>query len=140
MRHFVLDTNCLLQMISRHSPYYATWRAFQSGRYCLCVSNEIISEYREVIGRIANPLVAEGVVEVLLNSPYCLRYDPHFRFNLIKQDPDDNKFVDCAIIANAEYIVSNDSHFSILNSISFPKVKVVTLDQFLEDIQRMFNL
>ena len=135
MRYIVLDTNCLLQMISRHSPYYAIWQSFQLGRYYLCVSNDIISEYREIIGRIANSLVAEGVTEAIMNSPYCLRYDPHFHFNLIQQDPDDNKFVDCAIISNADYIVSDDSHFRVLRSIPYPRVKVVSLNQFFKDMK-----
>jgi predicted nucleic acid-binding protein len=45
-------------------------------------------------------------------------------------DFDDNKFVDCAISANAFCILSNDKHFSILNEISFPRVKVLTVDEF----------
>ena len=134
MRAVVIDTNCLLQMISRQSPYFAVWQAFDEGKYMLCVSNEIINEYQEVIGRVANPFVAENVIEFILNNPFCLRYDPQYHFGLISQDPDDNKFVDCAIIANADYIVSEDSHFKILEMISFPKVNVITLNRFMNDI------
>ena len=134
MRAVVIDTNCLLQMISRHSPYFAVWKAFDEGKYLLCVSNEIICEYQEIIGRIANQFVAENVVEFILNSPFCLRYDPQYHFNLIIQDSDDTKFVDCAIIANADYIVSEDSHFKMLETIHFPKVNLITLENFKCDI------
>lgn len=134
MRAVVIDTNCLLQMISQQSPYFAVWKAFDEGKYLLCVSNEIINEYQEIIGRIANPFVAENVIEFILNSPFCLRFDPQYHFELISQDPDDNKFVDCAIIANADYIVSEDSHFKVLEIISFPKVNVITLNRFMNDI------
>lgn len=134
MRAVVIDTNCLLQMISRQSPYFAVWKAFDEGKYLLCVSNEIINEYQEIIGRIANPFVSENVIEFILNSPFCLRFDPQYHFELISQDPDDNKFVDCAIIANADYIVSEDSHFKVLEIISFPKVNVITLNRFMNDI------
>ena len=44
-RQVVLDTNCLVQMISAHSPYRPAWQAFRDGRYTLCVSNDILSEY-----------------------------------------------------------------------------------------------
>ena len=44
--------------------------------------------------------------------------------NLIQSDSDDNKFVDCCITANAQYIVSNDRHFDILKHIEFPHVNV----------------
>ena len=37
----------------------------------------------------------------------------------ITSDPDDSKFVDCAICGQAEYLVSNDNHFKILNDIKF---------------------
>ncbi len=37
----VLDTNCLIQMISRRSPYYDLWQYFINGSYRLCVTNEI---------------------------------------------------------------------------------------------------
>ncbi len=42
MNPVVIDTNCLLQIISRHSPYRPIWDAFLSGRFTLCVSNEIL--------------------------------------------------------------------------------------------------
>ena len=57
---------------------------------------------------------------------------PAFRFNLITDDTDDNKFVDCAIVANADYIVSQDKHLDILKKIDFPKVNVIHIDTFSE--------
>jgi predicted nucleic acid-binding protein len=43
--------------------------------------------------------------------------------------------VDCAVCANARYIVSNDKHFDILEAIDFPKVDILTLEEFKEIIQ-----
>ena len=54
--------------------------------------------------------------------------------SMTTQDVDDNKFVDCAIIANADYIVSEDSHFKELNMIPFPQVRLLSLAQFLQDM------
>lgn len=42
MRHVVIDTNCLIQMISLHSPYRPIWNAFLAGKFQLCISNEIL--------------------------------------------------------------------------------------------------
>ena len=53
---------------------------------------------------------------------------------MIADDPDDNKFVDCAIIANADFIVSEDSHFNVLKTISFPSVRVIRLDEFVSEL------
>ena len=58
--------------------------------------------------------------------------DPHFRMGLITADPDDNKFVDCAFAAGADYLVSEDNHFSVLRSIPFPQLNLVTLDEFMQ--------
>ena len=133
-RQVVLDTNCLVQIISLHSPYRSAWQAFREGRYTLCVSNDILSEYSEILERVANAAVAHNVVNAIIRSPYTRKLDPHYRFGLIEQDPDDNKFVDCAIIANADYIVSEDSHFRVLEDIPFPRVSVIRLNEFLEDL------
>lgn len=136
-RHIVLDTNCLVQMLSVHSPYRPGWQAFRNGLYKLCVSNEILSEYEEIIGRVANEIVAHNVVNAIARSPFTLFFDPRFHFQLIEQDPDDNKFVDCAIIAGADYIVSEDSHFHVLDKIDFPKVHVIRLDEFMKEVRQM---
>ena len=58
-----------------------------------------------------------------------------YSFNLINEDEDDNKFADCAIAANATYLVSNDRHFEVLNQIDFPKVNWVTLADFKTQIK-----
>jgi predicted nucleic acid-binding protein len=49
---------------------------------------------------------------------------------LIETDPDDNKFADLAISANANYLVTHDKHFKVLDTIPFPTVKVVDLSSF----------
>ena len=133
-RQVVIDTNCLVQMISAHSPYRPAWQAFREGQYTLCVSNDILNEYNEILGRVANTAVAHNIVNAIVRSPYTRMLDPHFHFGLIEQDPDDNKFVDCAIIAGADYIVSEDSHFRVLSEIPFPNVNVIRLDEFLQDL------
>ncbi len=63
-------------------------------------------------------------------SENVVRKDPFFKLGLIKKDYDDNKFVDCAFASQADYIVSDDTHFDELRSIKFPKITVKTLDQF----------
>ena len=115
-------------------PYRSAWQAFREGRYILCVSNDILNEYSEILERVANAAVAHNVVNAIIRSPYTRKLDPHYRFGLIEQDPDENKFVDCAIIANADYIVSEDSHFRILEDIPFPRINVIRLNEFIEDL------
>ena len=134
-KKIVLDTNCLVQMISMHSPYRPAWQAFREGKYLLCVSNDILNEYNEILEKVANATVSHYIVNAIARSPYTRMFDPHFRFGLIEQDPDDNKFVDCAIVAGAEYIVSEDAHFRVLDTIPFPSVSVKRLEEFMHDLE-----
>ncbi len=131
MNPVVIDTNCLLQIISRKSPYRPIWDAFIAGRYDLCVSNEILEEYQEILGQQITPTIAENVVLLILNQQNVQLVDPHFRLGVITSDPDDNKFVDCAFAAGADYLVSEDSHFRVLHDTPFPQLNLVTLDEFL---------
>ena len=72
-RQVVIDTNCLVQMISAHSPYRPAWQAFREGRYTLCVSNDILNEYNEILERVANAVVAHNIVmpSSAAHTPVC---------------------------------------------------------------------
>lgn len=94
------------------------------------VSNEILSEYEEILGQRLPPEVVNNIMQTLLNLPTLVQVNPTFFFRLIKVDPDDNKFVDCAICGEAELIVTNDIHFDVLKKIDFPKIIIQTLQEF----------
>jgi len=136
MRNIVLDTNCLLVCIANSSKFHSVWIAFLNEEFRLCVSNEIMTEYEEILARKTSPTFAEMIVHIILNSENVLFVNPSYRFGLIIADPDDNKFVDCAIIANADYIVSQDTHFDILKTINFPKVSVIRIEEFVRELEK----
>lgn len=128
--NIVLDTNSLIMSIAPKSPYRKIWNAFLRGDYNLCVSNEIIEEYSEVLARNLSSQISEAIIYSILTRPNVIRHNPHFSFGLIEADKDDNKFVDCAIASNAKCIVTEDKHFRVLETIPFPKVEVVDIDAF----------
>jgi len=136
MRYVVLDTNCLIQALPSRSRYHRIWTEFLAGHYNLCVSNEILTEYEEILSMHTSPEVAHNVVEAIARHPQTIYRESYFRFHLLSDiDKDDDKFVDCAITANADYIVTEDSHFSYLKSVKFPKLTVLTLDEFNESMK-----
>lgn len=131
MRYVVLDTNCLIQILPTRSLYHRIWTDFLEGRYRLCVSNEILAEYEEILGLHASPEVAHNVVEAIARHPKTLYRESYYHFHLLSDiDKDDDKFVECAITAGADYIVTEDSHFDRLKQIPFPQLNVLTLDEF----------
>lgn len=49
MNNIVLDTNCLVISLSRRSKYYSVWEDFLEGKYTLCYTNDILTEYEEIL-------------------------------------------------------------------------------------------
>ena len=135
MARLVLDTNSLLQCISRRSAFHEIWLSFLDGRNLLCVTNEILIEYEEILERETSHEFALLAMNVIINNPYTMFVTPYYHFNLIKLDPDDNKFVDCAVAGNARFVVTEDRHYKILEEIDFPKVDIIGLDDMLQQLQ-----
>ena len=133
MSRVVLDTNCLIQIVSPRSRYHALWKSFVCGENTLCVSNDIIEEYVEIMQKLMGYAAAEYVVKTILNGKFTQVITPYYKFNLIDADKDDNKFVDCAIAAQAICIITNDHHYDVLKTIPFPKVEIVRLVDFMEN-------
>src|SRR5688572_8311903 len=113
----VLDTNIFITIIGTRSPLRWIFDHLIRGQIILCVSNDILLEYQEVLANKTSREVAENVVNFLLVSPFTQKTETYFNFNLIAADASDNKFVDCALAANADFIVSNDKHFQVLKTI-----------------------
>jgi len=54
---------------------------------------------------------------------------PKRKVNVVKQDPDDNKFIEAALEGEADYIVTQDRH--LLKLKEFEGIKIVTPEEFL---------
>lgn len=133
----VLDTNIFWVAISRHSKTHWVINELIKGTFTLCVTSDILDEYEEIINQKLGSETAKSIMELLDNLTNVEYITKFFRWELIEQDYDDNKFVDCAIACNAYCIATNDKHFNILKRIAFPKVNVINVDEFksIIDIQ-----
>ena len=67
-RLVVLDTNCLIQILGIRSKYRFLWSEFMNNGYILCISNEILHEYEEILSQKASPLVADMFLKVIKTS------------------------------------------------------------------------
>jgi putative PIN family toxin of toxin-antitoxin system len=126
----VLETNVLLVSVSSRSKFHWIFRGLLAGRFQLLSSNEILSEYEEVISDKLDPEVAKNVVRTLLLLPNVEQVHPSYRWSLITADPDDDKFVDCAVAGNAHALVTEDRHFRVLKDLDFPRVRPVSIESF----------
>jgi putative PIN family toxin of toxin-antitoxin system len=126
----VIDTNVLLVIVPSQSKYNSIYQSFKRGDFKILISFDIVLEYEEQLKNRYPTISINEELNNIINSPYAEQVTPNYNWQLISIDPDDNKFVDCAIAAQADYIVTNDRHFDILSQIPFPKVEVITIQQF----------
>ena len=134
MKKVVLDTNVLLVSISSKSKLQWVFKSLLEGKFILCVTTDILAEYAEIIEIHMGTLASENTLGVLENLPNVEYITNYYKFNLLK-DEDDNKFVDCYISANANFIVTHDSDFNILKKIDFPKVSIKNTSAFFKYIE-----
>lgn len=129
MKRIVLDTNVFLVSISSKSNLHWIFENLINGKFILCISTDILLEYAEIIENHMGVIASESAMGVLQNLPNIEFIINYYKFNLLT-DPDDNKFVDCAIASNAQFIISHDKDFNILKKIDFPKVTVINTTDF----------
>jgi putative PIN family toxin of toxin-antitoxin system len=131
----VIDTNVLLVSISERSKYYWLYCLIRDKKIQIAFTTDIISEYEEQIALHWHPDVANDVTRLLTELSTAFLTTVYYNLELIAADKEDNKFVDCAFAANANFIITNDNHFNILKTIDFPTIPILRLEEFKELLQ-----
>ena len=127
----VIDTNMLLATLPKASRYRIIINYLVSGKLEIAVSTSILLEYQEVITNKTNEIVAYNFLEFISKQPNVIFLEPPYNWQLIEADKDDNKFSDCAVACGADYLVTNDHHFNILQQIPFPPINIIKAEDFL---------
>ena len=91
---------------------------------------------KEILSRFVKQELVETIMQIIENAPNTYFVNRYFQWGLIQQDPDDNKFVDCAIAANAKYLVTHDEHYKILKNIKFPLVNIISAKDFKSVLEK----
>jgi putative PIN family toxin of toxin-antitoxin system len=128
----VIDTNILLVSLKRSSENRPIFQGLLDSKYYLVITNEILSEYLEIISKKTNREIANNLGDLLTRLTNIEKIETYYNWLLITEDPDDNKFVDAAVAGNTDYIVTNDRHFKVLKDIEFPSVNICSSKEFLE--------
>lgn len=126
---FVIDTNIFVSSLSSKSQYHWVIDKLMDEEYELAVNSEILLEYEEILKQKYSLTVANAFLQSLQELPNVHFITTYFQWNLLN-DPDDNKFVDVAVAANARYLVSEDNDFNVLKSVDFPRVEVLRINDF----------
>ena len=130
-----IDTNVLVQLFGQNQAGSPIRDALLAGRIELAISNEILFEYQETITRLSGAARWQQVERFFTLLFYLhanvLFVNPQFRFGIVTADPDDNKLVDCAIAAQAEYVITSDRHFGALAASGY-KPRPITPQEFVQ--------
>jgi putative PIN family toxin of toxin-antitoxin system len=128
----VIDTNVFISSFFGGNPRKVI-DLWKSGKITLCLSGPIIEEYIDVLRRMG--LQDERELEELLG---LFSHGFHSQFiaktpalRIVKRDPNDDKFIECAVALKAGYIISGDKVLTeILN---YMNIKIRSPKQFLEE-------
>jgi len=126
----VIDTNCLIASISPEGGYYWLYDAFEAEQFEWLISNEILTEYIEKLTERYSEQTALLVYSIISAAVNVTFREPFFKWQLVEADPDDNKFADLAVAGSVDYLVTNDKHFNPLKTLDFPKLNIVSLNEF----------
>jgi uncharacterized protein len=126
----VVDTNVLLVSISPRSKSNWLWQAILLGEIDMYVTTDILDEYAEIIEQKINKAVSDAVLDLLSDLPNVHNINKYYFWQLVEVDPDDNKFIDCAIAAGAEYLVSEDKHLRVIKQYPYFKITLLKLAEF----------
>ncbi len=126
----VLDTNVFLVSLAPQYKYHWIYEYLLLGKFEIAVSNDILTEYTEQVAYRYGIERTESTLDYLLLLPNVLPINPSYFWRMIEADEDDNKFVDCYLASQSDYLISNDRHFRALSTREFPSVSVLTYEEF----------
>ena len=127
---FVLDTNVLIVSFAPNTKYSWIFDALLAGKFELAVSNEILLEYQEQLSIRYGLTKTDSSLDFMLLLPNVVISDPYYLWHLVESDKDDNKFVDCYVASQADFLVSNDKHIHSIKTNDFPRIAVLKYDEF----------
>ena len=131
----VIDTNIFISSFFGGKPrkIIDLWK---EGKIYLCLSSEILDEYIDVLQRFLGKnskeisellaLFSKGTNILFTRNPPAI--------NVVKKDPDDNKFIACALKLKADYIITGDSALKEIKT--FSNIKILSPSHFLENFNK----
>ena len=127
----VLDTNVFVSGVFFSGPPYQILKAWRDGKIQLAISTEILDEYQRV-----GEILAEDHPNINLKPflEYVIRNSEIYAApplpEAVCEDPDDDKFITCALASESTVIVSGDKH--LLKVSGYRKIEVLKPREFMD--------
>ena len=106
----VLDTNVVISALLFSGISSKLVSLWQKGLIAFLLSREILDEYLRVLSYPKFELSEDDIKELIQEEilPYAEVVKPRGRLNVVRRDPSDNKFLECAVAGKARVIISGD--------------------------------
>ena len=128
------DTNIFISGLSFKGKPFELLTLVRSGRIELAISDAILTEVKRVLSlKFHWPEEDIAAIEKQIRS-FTRHVQPQETVDLVKEDPTDNRILECAAAARSEYVVTGDNHLLKLGS--FGKVPIVNVAQFLDELEK----
>jgi hypothetical protein len=126
----VIDTNVFVSSFFGGNPRKIV-DMWKQGKLTLCLSKEIISEYTTVLNRIGleNQKELKEIFSLFARGIHSVFSGKTPAFNVVINDPDDDKFIECAVALKAGYIISGDT--DLLEVSEYMGIKILNPREFL---------
>jgi len=125
----VLDTNVWISAILRHSAAHRIYLHAEAGEYTAVTSNPILHEIARTL-RAYFGIPDESVYAWWLRLTWlCDVIQVVSWLNAIARDPDDNRFIECAVDGHCDYLVSQDG--DLLELGSYAGIQIIKIGRFL---------
>lgn len=131
----VIDTNVFISSFFGDNPGKVV-DLWKSGTLTLCLSKEILEEYAEVLGRMGlegSPELKE-LLELFSGAPNILFTSKTPEVHAVPDDPDDDKFIACALALGAEVIITGDKALEAVGS--YGDIRISSPSHFLSDFHK----
>ena len=126
----VLDTNVFVSSFFGGNPRKVV-NLWKTGEVTLCLSRPIIDEYIEVLKRLG--LQDERELDELLGlfsrGLHVVFTAKTPELHVVEDDPDDNKFIECAVALKADFIISGDKALTAIQD--YMGIKIVNPKEFI---------
>lgn len=128
----VVDTNVFVSSFFGGNPrkIIDLWK---SGDVTLCLSKAIVDEYVQVLGRLGlqNEQELEELLSLFASGFHIIFTTTTPELHIVTEDPDDNKFIECAVALKADCCISGDKALTEIKD--YMGIKIVTPKAFLEE-------
>lgn len=135
MLRVTADTNIIISALNFPGNPSRILDMAESGEIRLTISDDILDEVARVLRRPKFGWTRERVDGALQGLFAFTEFvEPRRRFDVVKDDPPDNRILECAVAGASDYLITGDKH--LLKFGQFAGVKIVSPAAFIEMLQQ----